>query len=210
MNIIRKTMILLCITTGIFVIVSCKKNYLTQSPQLQKTTISLSEQLKSFTLYTIPKDSFYSDKSSFNAFIYDSLKFISFFDSSAIYQTKDPVNQLDINKLYGFSDNQTFHQYYSARFGWRWSNDSLRLFGYCYNNSVRSFVELCTIRLKHFDTCVISIKDGNYMFRVNGKLKGKIQRAATILKPYGYKLYPYFGGTEPAPHTVKIYIKEIH
>ena len=200
----------LCILSVILVTISCKKNYLTQSPQLQKPAISLSEQLKSFSLYTIPKDSFYSDKSAFAVFPYDSLKFISFFDSSAIYKTKDPVNQLDINKLYGFSDNQTFHQYYSARFGWRWSDGGLRLFGYCYNNSVRSFVELCIIKIKSFDTCVISIKDGNYLFRVNGKLKGQIPRAATIVKPYGYMLFPYFGGTEPAPHIVKIYIKEIH
>jgi len=210
MNSVRKTLILLFCIIAIYEIVACKKHYLTNNLQLQKPTISLAEQLKSFTLYTILKDSNYSDKSAFNIFPYDSLKFISCFDSSAIYQTKDPVNQLDINKLYGFSDNQTFHQYYSARFGWRWSNDSLRLFGYCYNNSVRSFVELCATRVNKLDTCVIAIKDGNYQFRVNGRLKGTIPRSATITKPYGYMLYPYFGGTEPAPHTVKIYIKEIH
>lgn len=208
MRSIWKIITLVFFTAGLLLSISCNKKYLTQNPQLQ--TISLSEQLKSFTLYTIPKDSFYSDKSAYKVFTYDSLKFISCFDNSAIYQTKDPVNQLDINKLYGFSDNQTFHQYYSARFGWRWSNDSLRLFGYCYNNAVRSFVELCTTKVNKLGTCVIAIKNGNYLFRVNGRIKGTIPRAAMLPKPYGYMLYPYFGGTEPAPHIVKIYIKEIH
>lgn len=161
--------------------------------------------LKDFTLFTIPKDSNYADKSSYKIFKYDSLKFIAHFDSSAIYKTKDPFNQYDINKLYGFSDNKTFHQFYSARFGWRWSDDSLRLFGYCYNNSVRSFLELSVIHINEFDTCCITIQNGSYIFRVNGIQKGKIIRTATADKPYGYKLYPYFGGSEPAPHAIYIY-----
>lgn len=191
---------------GILLMLSCSKNPFTQPQQRNLPN----GPLKGFTLYTIPKDSNYADISTYRVFQYDSLKFIAYFDSSAIYKTKDPANQYDINKLYGFSDNKTFHQSYSARFGWRWSDDSLRLFGYCYNNSVRNYLELCTIRINEFDTCCISIHNGFYIFKVNGKQKGKITRAATTGKPYGYMLYPYFGGSERAPHTIKIYIKEIH
>ncbi len=49
------------------------------------------------------------------------------FDSSAIYKTVDSVNQLDINKLIGWSDCGSNHMENSIRFGWRWLNDSLEI-----------------------------------------------------------------------------------
>lgn len=76
---------------------------------------------------------------------YAELKFVVKFDSSAIYNTVDPSNQYDINKLYGFSDNDSLHQRYSARFGWRWSDNALRIFAYVYNSGVRSSKELGAI-----------------------------------------------------------------
>jgi hypothetical protein len=33
-------------------------------------------------------------------------------------------------------------------------------------------------------------------------------RKSTTIKAVGYKLYPYFGGDELAPHPVSIWIKE--
>lgn len=194
------------LTLCILTIISCSKSPLIQPIQVN----SANGLLKDFIMYTIQKDSNYSDKSNYKVFQFDSLKFIAYFDISAIYKTKNPVNQYNINKLYGFSDNHTFHQFYSARFGWRWSGDSLRLFSYCYNTSVRSSIELCVIQINELDTCCITIKNGYYVFKVNGIQKGKIRRTATAGKPYGYMLYPYFGGSEPAPHTIKIYLKEIH
>jgi hypothetical protein len=37
------------------------------------------------------------------------MKFTAKFDSSAIYATVNPTNQLDINKLYGFADDDKQH-----------------------------------------------------------------------------------------------------
>ena len=71
-----------------------------------------------FIKYTIRKGQQYSDQNAFVATEYQELKFIVKFDASAIYQTSNPANQYDINKLYGFSDNNANHQDYSARFGW--------------------------------------------------------------------------------------------
>ncbi len=34
-------------------------------------------------------------------------------------------------------------------------------------------------------------------------------RASTTVKSSGYKLYPYFGGDEFAPHDVRVWIKEV-
>ena len=43
------------------------------------------------------------------------------FDSSAIYKTVDSLNQMDINKLIGWSDCGEDHIESSIRFGWRGS-----------------------------------------------------------------------------------------
>jgi len=58
------------------------------------------------------------------------------FDSSAIYKTVDSLNQLDINKLIGWSDCSTSHMENSIRFGWRWLNDSLEIHLYTYLRTV--------------------------------------------------------------------------
>src|SRR5215216_4353437 len=92
----------------------------------QKPNPSLVENIKKnnsplipFTQYTIKKGQQFCDRSAFVPVEYGELKFIVKFDSSAIYHTIDPNNQYDINKLYGFSDNDSAHHLYSARFGWR-------------------------------------------------------------------------------------------
>ncbi|MEO5783498.1 MAG: hypothetical protein ABIQ07_09520 [Ginsengibacter sp.] len=35
-----------------------------------------------------------------------------------------------------------------------------------------------------------------------------LPRTSTTAKAIGYKLYPYFGGDETAPHEIDIWIKE--
>jgi hypothetical protein len=51
--------------------------------------------------------------------------------------------------------------------------------------------------------------DGNkYVFTVNGN-PVNIPRSSTTTTGRGYKLYPYFGGDELAPHNVTIKIKEL-
>jgi hypothetical protein len=52
----------------------------------------------------------------------------------------------------------------------------------------------------------LTISKNSYELRVNGVIK-------TVSRPCSgdykrYKLYPYFGGDETAPHTIKIMIKE--
>src|SRR5690348_438301 len=73
-----------------------------------------------FIKYTIRKGNQYCDGNNFKEIELNEMKFIVKFDSSAIYQTQLAENQYDINKLYGFSDNNSDHHQYSARFGWRW------------------------------------------------------------------------------------------
>lgn len=161
-----------------------------------------------FIKYTILKDQQYCDKSVYKAVKYEQLSFIVKFDSSAVYQTKDPKNQNDINKLFGFSDNNAAHHEYSARFGWRWSNNALRLFGYIYNNSVMSNLELGTAAIGAKNNCSIKVSDNTYIFTLNNT-SVTMPRSSKIAKAEGYKLYPYFGGDETAPHTIFIWLKEL-
>jgi hypothetical protein len=161
-----------------------------------------------FIKYTIRAGKHYSDQNDFRHINYAELKFIVRFDSSAIYQTISPENQEDINKLYGFSDNNEEHHLFSARIGWRWSDGALRLFSYVYNNGTASFTELGTTTIGNEDTCSIKVNGSSYIFKVNNITK-IIPRASTTATAIGYQLYPYFGGDEAAPHDIYIRIKEL-
>jgi hypothetical protein len=160
-----------------------------------------------FVKYTIAQGQQYCDKNGFSQIQLSELKFAVRFDSSAIYQTIDPGNQLDINKLYGFSDNNALHHDFSARFGWRWSDNALRLFAYVYNNGIQTNKELGTVAIGAENSCSIKVAGDKYIFTLNGKAD-TMPRASTTAKAVGYKLYPYFGGDEFAPHTISIWIKE--
>lgn len=159
-----------------------------------------------FVKYTIRKGQQYCDQSSYKAVETAEMKFVVKFDSTAIYQTSSPQNQSDINKLYGFSDNNAGHHQYSARFGWRWSDNALRLFAYVYNEGVVASKELAVANIGKEISCSIQVSNSSYLFTVNGVTE-KMPRMAGTAKAKGYQLYPYFGGDETAPHDINIWIR---
>ena len=161
-----------------------------------------------FIKYTIPQGSQYCDQNEFAAVETSEMKFIVRFDSSAIYQTVSAENQNDINKLFGFSDNNSDHDKFSARFGWRWSDHALRLFAYVYNEAQMISKEITTVDIGKEINCSILVKDSHYVFTTNGR-STEMPRAATTEKGKGYQLYPYFGGDESAPHEIDIWIKSL-
>jgi hypothetical protein len=161
-----------------------------------------------FIKYTIRAGQQYCDQSTYKQVSYNELKFIVKFDSTAIYQTVSANNQLDVNKLYGFSDNNDDHHQFSARFGWRWSGGGLHLFGYTYNSGEMNYEELGAINIGTEYTCSIKITPDNYIFTLNNASKN-MSRASVTATAAGYKLYPYFGGDEVAPHDINIWIKEL-
>lgn len=136
------------------------------------------------------------------------LVFRAEFNESAKYTAVVPENQADVNKLFGLSDCGTHHQTNSARFGWRWFNDSLEILAYCYVNGVRiEPVLINKVELNTLNIYRISFEKDRYIFSVNEK---------TVIIPkvcnysgLRYLLYPYFGGDEPAPHDIKIWIEEL-
>ncbi|MBC7867414.1 MAG: hypothetical protein H7X88_07760 [Gloeobacteraceae cyanobacterium ES-bin-316] len=159
-----------------------------------------------FTKYSIFKGAHYCDKTSIKAFEGDQVNFKIKFDSTAIYQTIDPANQLDINKLIGFSEGSNNH-INSARLGWSWNEGALRLYGYVYANGVRISREIAVVDIGTTIRVGIRISGKEYIFSVNEK-KLVLPRGLETESVSGYWQFPYFGGDEVAPHDM--YIKLLH
>ena len=158
-----------------------------------------------FETYTIPTGEQRSTR-KIRLMSKKELKFIVQFDSSAVYTSLESINQSASNKLFGFSDCNTEHQQNSARFGWRWLNSKLEILTYCYNDSERLMQYLTTLEIGTAYECSIKIKKENYFFSINGAT-AMVQRGCSESR-LRYYLYPYFGGTENAPHDINIKIKE--
>jgi hypothetical protein len=183
---------------------SCQKELEDTLVHESPTTPGIS---KSFIDYNIKKGEQYCDKNGFKQVKITTMKFTVKFDSTAIYTTIDPANQGDINKLYGFSDNKSQHHEFSARFGWRWYKNALNLMAYYYNNSVVEWKDLGNVEIGKEHACAINIFADHYDFVLNGKTT-QAPRKSTGAAAEGYQLYPFFGGTENAPHDIKILIRD--
>ena len=170
-----------------------------------KSSFNASE--SSGTLYTIAKGSHRSNKLSWQKHQIKRLDFKFTFDSTAIYKTHNEVNQGDINKLYGLSDND-FHHRNSARFGWRWYNDQLEIWAYCYNNGKRVYQKIGEASLNQPHQAALKFNKNKYIFQLNDTTV-EMERSSVEPIATGYKLLPYFGGNEKAPHKITIRIEEI-
>lgn len=193
------------------IIISCKK----EDPKAPAQTVNPNPNPQpnpnpadTFTTYIIKQGKNFCENNGYALFSQSIIKFKVIFDSSCIYTNVDPNNQADINKLYGFADCNSFHQINSARFGWNWNDGKMRLHAYCYVDSIRQFKELGTVELNKEITCSLETLPGKYVFTLNGK-KDTVERHCTDTIAIGYKLLPYFGGDESAPHEVRIKIKEL-
>lgn len=163
----------------------------------------------SVVVYTIPAGAHYSNESSVKLMTKDRIKFKVWFDSTAIYQTRNKNNQADINKLYGMSDCNNNHQVNSARFGWRWYENRLEIHAYTYSNSQRNHSFVGVVELNSYNTCEISFTNSGYVFSLNNSAPVHLPRTCSSAAK-GYKLYPYFGGEEVSPHEIKIKIQDIN
>lgn len=159
-----------------------------------------------FKTYTILAGAHYATENPIEKVTGDSIAFTVRFDSTCRYQTKNPRNQDDINKLMGFSDNGVLHHQNSARVGWRWKKEKIELFAYCYAEGNRSFVKLGEVAIGDTAKLLIRLSPVGYEFRYKG-VSTIMSRGLTGSTINGYLLYPYFGGDEPAPHTMKLWIK---
>lgn len=160
--------------------------------------------------YTIPKGEHSSDhpiklytgKSSFN--------FSVNFDESCRYDL-GTIDQLDINKLAGISFG--YHQTNSIRIGWAYNviNQNIDLYSYCYLNGNRltDTIGSCSIGVDTSIKLNLNFKANTFNITLNGGTNHEFIYKYPFLK-LGYYLYPYFGGNNPAPHEMVIYLDGIY
>jgi len=161
----------------------------------------------SFTNFIIRQGQHYCDQNSIKSVRTSEMNFMVKFDNSAIYQTVVAENQYDINKLWGFTEGIN-NQYNSARIGWSWNNNALRLYGYVHANGVRHYQEITSVAIGSDITCSIKPGENTYLFTVNG-ISISLPRGPSSTQASGYQQYPYFGGNETAPHLITIMIKSL-
>lgn len=141
-----------------------------------------------------------------------TLDFQAIFDESANYQTVDPGNMHDINKLLGYSDCGAHHQINgnSARFGWNWVEGKVRIYTYCYVNGQRIPEKILgDAEVGKIHRYKLEIEGDQYKFTMDNKVE-YVERGCTgsgsgIIP--SYRLFPYFGGDESAPQEIRIKIR---
>ena len=156
--------------------------------------------------YTIKKGNHSSSGIHSGLFISGELSIKVKFNKSAIYTSKLPANQWAVNKLFGFSDCFNHHHTNSARFGWRYLNSKLELMAYNYVKKQRWEEKIGDLKMDEWQAMKIKMDGSNYLFTFGGKTL-KMPRGCSSKRANGYKLYPYFGGQETAPHDITIQIE---
>jgi hypothetical protein len=166
-------------------------------------------------IYTIKQNKHYCNWIQRFPAIINTKKIFRFeteFNENCIYQlpNNDPDN-LDINKLYGYSFGLD-HHIDSIRIGWNCekNNGMISLFAYYYNKGVRCILPLLDIPPhKTFKTTIINNPQlGKFQLIVNNNLFD-FKYDYNELTRYGLLLHPYFGGNEVAPHKMNIYISRL-
>jgi hypothetical protein len=217
----------------VLLIAACQKSELPHPPQnvvneknrfRMEGIANAPAPIAGYTLYTIATGAHYCDKSTLKSVSTSEMKFYAQFDASAIYTSVTPVNQYDINKLWGFSEGIN-NQYNSCRIGWGYNDGNvagvnligtpaLRLYAYSYALGVRYSKEIAVVPLNIPVYCSIKLSGNLYTCTVqyteNNVVKtysATVNRGATATKASGYQQYPYFGGDEVAPHPIYINIK---
>ena len=156
--------------------------------------------------FIIEKGKHYSNQYLYKLFNFLNLKrTLSFnvkFTNSCRYNLFD-VDQEDDNKLFGFSLGFDHHKY-SARFGWFYENEEIYLSTYTYDNGIRKYEIISKVELNKFYQLSIIDNVDNWVFIIKGDKLVKKVISKSIKFKYGYKLWPYFGGNESAPHDIII------
>jgi hypothetical protein len=81
------------------------------------------------------------------------------------------------------------------------------LFGYVHNNGQVQEKEIGVIEVGKIYTCSLTINGSSSVFVGAGLHSVSLPRAATTHKAEGYRLFPYFGGNNVAPHEIHIWLK---
>lgn len=168
---------------------------------------SCEPQADPFDEYIIRKGEHYTTQKRIQSLQSNTLSFDAKFNSSAIYYFDNPGFQDSKNKLLGFSDCNSLHHQNSARFAWQWYNDQLEIYAYCYVNNERVEKYVGVVNLDEVNHYEITLQGKDYVFQLNKQEPVIIQRGNVCNTGLYYMLWPYFGGSIPAPHQISIQIR---
>ena len=192
------------LVVGMIFFIGCTKNI----DQIDGVVIKgIETQSSQYSTFTIQKGAHFCDQNPVRSITTSEMKFMVKFDSSAVYQTELPENQYAVNKLWGFSEGTDNH-YNSARVGWSWTDNALRLYGYAYISGELHYQEITSVTIGTEISCSIKLVAENYLFTVNS-VSVSLPRGTSASQVSGYQQYPYFGGNETAPHLITILIKSL-
>jgi hypothetical protein len=131
------------------------------------------------------------------------------FDESCLYDLHSE-DQLDINKLFGFSIG--WHHHTSFRFGWRPNiENKIEIFCYEYQDGIRQKpIKLCEVDINkwiRFQLTYSSTGIIKYFISYGNDFYWFYDSPVNIRKKtgLGYTLGLYFGGNQKAPHDIIIY-----
>jgi hypothetical protein len=172
----------------------------------KELVIDTAGELTQGTVYVIKKGSHSASGNNFQLLRTSAIHCEVTFDSSAIYQSVNAGNQEDVNKLIGFSDCNDEHHQNSARLGWAWNGDAVALYAYAYVDGQRIIKHLANTPVNQPVKCSV-IASGDKYFFLAGSTRDSLTRHCNGYSSARYKLYPYFGGDEVAPHDITIKIK---
>lgn len=191
-----------------FILFGFLLTFLTCSDETAQDLLRVPQASDSLVTYRIPAGAHYATESSYTVLNLTAMRFRARFDSSAVYQTQERQNQGDLNKLYGMADCGSMHQKNSARFGWRWYEGALEIWAYAYINGDRKMSFIKAVQLNTSSSYELQFTDSTYNFTVD-ETTVSFPRNCSEKQARGYKLYPYFGGDETAPHEIRIHIQEL-
>lgn len=160
--------------------------------------------------FLIKKGQHYATHKGVEALQSNVLEFYATFNPTAVYDLGDNALQSNKNKLMGFSDCNSLHHENSARFAWQWYGGQLEIYAYCYVNGARVEQYIGTIGIDEKNKYTIRRTEYHYEFTLNDGNIVRIERGDTCDKGMYYMLWPYFGGSIPAPHDITILIERIY
>ena len=136
-----------------------------------------------------------------------SMKLSFVFDESANYEFTGAAasDQLDTNKLYGFSDCKSHHSENSARLGWRSNQGKIEIMAFTHRAGKFYYDSLGFVEPNRMNQGSISLSNDkkNYIYQMN-ETKLTVHRGCEDAKAVGHALQPYFGGNQTAPQDVHI------
>ena len=132
------------------------------------------------------------------------LSYIVSFDKNCSYILNEE-DQEDINKLFGYSLGFNHHKD-SARFGWFYKDNTIHLYAYVYDDGVRKSKLIRNLDLNTEYVLTLVDEGKNWLFSVDDSWSTPSEVRIDKKHDFkiGYKLWPYFGGNNPAPHNMSI------